>query len=76
MASLLLGALGLHIAWHSFAFVADATEGTVAFMTGTLGCTSVHGRYGTKNHAHIGPVTKRVSSEAYDSLPRRSFHLY
>ena len=76
VAALLAAALGLYLAWHGFAFVVDATEGTVAFVTGVLGCTTERGRYGTYYYAHIGPVTKRISSHAYDSLPRGEFHLY
>ena len=76
LGALLVAAFALYLAWHGFAFVVDVMDGTVAFVTGILGCTSVRGRNGTSYFAHIGPVTKRISARAYNSLPRATFHLY
>lgn len=74
--ALLVAAGGLYLTWHGFAFLADATQGLVAFVTGPLHRRSVSGKGGTSYFADIGPVTKRISRRAYDSLRGGPFHLY
>ena len=74
---LLVAAFGLYLTWHGFAFLMDSTENAVAFVTGRIHLSVVHGRYGNNYYAKIGPVTKRITRTAYESLPgERSCHLY
>jgi hypothetical protein len=73
--ALLFVAIGLFLTWMGFAFLADAVDGQVAFVTGPLGCSVVRSKT-TSYYANVGPVRKSISSHAYDSLPRIGCHLY
>lgn len=74
--ALAVAVMGLYLTWHGFAFLTDASAGTIAFVSGPLHRRSEHGRYGTYYYGDIGPVTKRISSQAYDSLRTGPYHLY
>ncbi len=75
--ALLAGALGLYVIWRGFAFTVDGFDGAVAFVTGSVHRRMVRGRYGVTYWASIGPVSKRITPAAYDSLPEGlSCHLY
>ncbi|HKW71693.1 MAG TPA: hypothetical protein VJQ08_02570 [Candidatus Dormibacteraeota bacterium] len=68
---------GLAMTWYGFAFLTDAVDGRVAYVTGTLRLRMVRGRYGPSYFADVGPVSKGISVEAYSSLPQGdSFHVY
>ena len=73
--ALFFAAIGLFLTWVGFAYLADAVDGQVAFVTGRLGCTVVRGKT-TSYYANVGPVRKGISSRAYDALPRIGCHLY
>jgi hypothetical protein len=74
--ALIAAAIGLYIAWRGFAFLVDALAGDVAFVTSRLHLAVVHGKT-TSYYAHIGPVSKNISSKAYRALPDGAeLHLY
>jgi hypothetical protein len=74
--ALAAASLGLYLTWHGFAFLADATQGLVAFVTAPLHRRSVTSKGVTSYFADVGPVTKKISSNAYSSLGTGPFHLY
>ena len=74
--ALLVAGFGLYLTWRGFAYLVDAMETTVAYLTGTLGHTVVRGKY-TAYYATIGPISHKITAAAYNRLPiGRSFHLY
>jgi hypothetical protein len=74
---LLLTALGLFLTWLGFAFLLDALEGSVAFLTGPLKGKRVQTKNGYSYSAIVGPVSKQISARVYESLPMGvSCHLY
>lgn len=74
--ALLFAGIGLTLTWSGFAFLVDAIDGRVGFVTGRLILNMVTGKT-TSYFADCGPVKKRISRRAYDSLPRgATCHLY
>lgn len=68
-------AFGLWLTWIGFAFLVDALDRNVAFVTGRLVANAVVAKT-TTYYADIGPVHKRISRRTYDSLPSLMCHLY
>lgn len=68
-------AIGLWVTWRGFAFLVDALDRNVAFVTGRLRANRVVGKT-TTYYADIGPVHKQISRRTYDSLPSLTCHLY
>lgn len=74
---LLVSAIALYVAWRGFAFLTDSIVAKVAFVTGPLHKKLVRGKNSVSYYAVIGPVSKRISSGAYNSLPDgENCHLY
>jgi hypothetical protein len=74
---LLLTALGLFFTWLGFAFLVDALEGSVAFLTGPLKGKRVQTKNGYTYWATIGPVSKQINARVFQVLPTGvSCHLY
>jgi hypothetical protein len=75
--ALLFTVYGLYLTWRGFAFLVDAVEGSVAFVTGVMDRREVHNKNSVTYYATIPPVSKRVSAAVYRSLPVGvRFHLY
>jgi len=75
--ALVFAGSGLYLAWRGFAFLVDAHDGAVAYMTGLLHRKIVRGRYGPTYWATLGPVSTRITPAAYQFLPEgMSCHLY
>lgn len=73
---LLFVGFGLVLTWAGFAFLVDAIDGRVAYVTAPLRSRVVHGKT-TSYYADCGPVSKMINSRAYDGLPRGlTCHLY
>lgn len=72
-----IAGFGLYVTWRGFAFLTDSIVAKVAYVTGLLRKKLVRGKNSTSYFAEIGPVSKRISSQAYSSLPGGiSVHLY
>jgi len=68
---------GLYLTWRGFAFLTDTLVARVAYVTGPIHKKLVRGKNSTSYFAEIGPVSKRITSLAYTSLPEgTSVHLY
>lgn len=73
---LVFAGLSLFLTWLGFAFLVDAIDGRVAFVTGLLQPNMVSGKT-TSYYADCGPVHKLISHSAYEALPRGlTCHLY
>lgn len=76
LVALFAAGVALVITWYGFAFLADAHDGRVAFVTSLLSTRMVSGK-STTYYADCGPVSKMISSRAYGGLPRGvTCHLY
>ena len=74
---LVFAGFGLYLAWRGFAFLTDTIVARVAYVTGPIHKKLVRGRNSTSYFAEIGPVSRRLTSLAYESLPEgMSVHLY
>jgi hypothetical protein len=70
-------AFGLYVTWRGFAFLTDTIVARVAYVTGPVHKKLVRGKNSVSYFAEIGPVSKRISSQAYVSLPQgTTVHLY
>jgi hypothetical protein len=75
--ALVAAGFGLYLTWRGFAFTTDAHQGEVAYLTGMMSRRMVRGRYGPTYWAAVGPVSRRITWIAYNSLPEAmSCHLY
>jgi hypothetical protein len=73
---LLVAGGGLVLTWVGFAFLVDAIDGRVAYITSPLRSRVVHGKT-TSYYADCGPVSKLINSRAYEGLPSGlTCHLY
>jgi hypothetical protein len=73
---LVFAGVGLFLTWAGFAFLTDALDGNVGFVTAGLQPNVSRGRT-TTYYAAIGPVNKQVSRRVYNSLPSGlRCHLY
>jgi hypothetical protein len=73
---LLFVGLGLVLTWSGFAFLVDAIDGRVAYVTAPLRSRVVRSKT-TSYYADCGPVSKLINSRAYNGLPSRlTCHLY
>lgn len=73
---LLFVGIGLGLTWVGFAFLTDAIDGRVAYITAPLESRVVRGKT-TTYYADCGPVSKMINSRAYEGLPRGlTCHLY
>jgi hypothetical protein len=73
---LLVAGGGLALTWIGFAFLVDAIDGRVAYVTAPLRSRVVRGKT-TTYYADCGPVSKLINSRAYEGLPRGlTCHLY
>lgn len=76
IALLFFAGVGLVLTWTGFAFLVDAVDGQVAFVTAPLKPRVVRGKT-TTYYANCGPVSKMINSHAYEGLPRGlTCHLY
>jgi hypothetical protein len=74
---LVIAGFGLYVTWRGFAFLTDTIVARVAYVTGPIRTKVVRGKNSVSYFAEIGPVSKRVSYQAYSSLPAgTSVHLY
>ena len=74
---LVVAGLGIYVTWRGFAFLTDTIVAKVAYVTAPLRTTLVRGKNSVSYYAIVGPVKKRISRGAYNSLPSgRSVHLY
>lgn len=65
---LLVAGFGLWLTWQGFAFLADAVDRHVGFVTGPLNVEVVHGKT-TSYYAAVGPVRKSISRRTSEQLP-------
>ena len=73
---LLFAAFGLVLTWAGFAFLTDALDRNVGFVTAAMHPNVVRGKT-SSYYADIAPVRKQISRRVYDSLPSGlRCHLY
>jgi len=72
-----VAAFGLYMTWRGFAFLTDTIVAKVAYVTGPIRKKLVREKNSTSYFAEIGPVRKRITSQAYLSLREgTTVHLY